>query len=65
MFPLRYFTLMLLSAVVIYCNDGASETLIEMKGDKLKDEQTTESERVVEAADGGKKLNELFDVGYK
>lgn len=52
MFPLRCLSLVLLSALAIHCNDEASETLIEMKGDKLKDEQITEIERVEEKGDG-------------
>lgn len=60
MFPLRCLSLLLFSAVVIHCNDVATETLIEMKGDKLGDEQTTESERVKEKGVAvGERFNEV------
>lgn len=51
MLPLRCLSLLLLSAVVIYCDEEATQTLIEMKGDKLDDE-TTEMEQVVVDNDG-------------
>lgn len=59
MFPLRCLSLLLLGVVAFHCDDEATETLIEMKGDKLKDEQTTESVRVVEK-DGKNNFNELI-----
>lgn len=51
MLPLRCLSLLLLSVVVIHC-DETTETLIEMKGDKLDGEETTESSGVVEDEDG-------------
>jgi hypothetical protein len=56
MFPLRCLSvLLLLSFVLIHCE--TTETLIEMKGDKLKDEETTEMEHFEEenGERGGKK----------
>lgn len=47
MLPLRCLSFLLLSAVVIYCDEEATETLIEMKGDKLDEQETTGTERVV------------------
>ncbi|CRK95674.1 CLUMA_CG009132, isoform A [Clunio marinus] len=46
MFPLRCLSFLLLSALFIYCNAEATETLIEMKGDKLSDGETEQIERV-------------------
>lgn len=59
MLPLRCLSLLLLSVVVIHC-DETTETLIEMKGDKLDEQETTESERVVEDGDG-KEANKSFN----
>lgn len=50
MFPLRFLSLLFLCFVFIHGDDETTETLIETKGDKLKDEETTETEWV--ATDG-------------
>lgn len=54
MLPLRCLPFLLFFVVVIYCDDEATETLIEMKGDKLDVEETTVPERVVADEDGKK-----------
>lgn len=54
MFPLRCLLLLLFSAVVINCSNEATETLIEMKDDKLDVEETTVPEGVVAEEDGEK-----------
>jgi hypothetical protein len=50
MLPLRCLSLLLFSVVVlsVHCDEEetTTETLIEMKGDKLDVEETTETERV-------------------
>jgi hypothetical protein len=53
MLPLRCLPLLLLYAVVIYC-DEATETLIEMKDEKLDVEETTVPETMEE--DDGKEV---------
>lgn len=40
MFPLRCLSILLLSVVFIHCDEETTETLIEMKDDKLSDEET-------------------------
>jgi hypothetical protein len=41
MLPLRCFPLLVLLVTVIYCDEEATETLIEMKDEKLDVEETT------------------------
>lgn len=56
MFSMRCLSLLLLNVVVfIHCDEKATETLIEMKDDILREEKTTESERLVEDVEGTSK----------